>query len=96
MRTAGDTGGLLGRSMPAACHTWDHGLATGRAGPATRGTRDGAGACSCQGPHPRAPVRPGGRFGANYDPDKDLHLVLTNPGLSHLSARQILDRLLGI
>ena len=29
MRTAGDTGGLLGRSMPAACHNWDHGLAAG-------------------------------------------------------------------
>ena len=38
----------------------------------------------------------GVRFGANYDPDKDLHFVLINPGLSHLSARQILDRLLGI
>ena len=37
-----------------------------------------------------------GCFGANYDPDKDLHFVLINPGLSHLSARQILDRLLGI
>jgi hypothetical protein len=38
----------------------------------------------------------GVRFGANYDPDKDLHFVLISPGLSHLSARQILDRLLGI
>ena len=35
-------------------------------------------------------------FGANYDRDKDLHFVLIDPGLSHLSARQILDRLLGI
>ena len=38
----------------------------------------------------------GVRFGDNYDPHKDLHFVLINPGLSHLSARQILDRLLGI
>jgi hypothetical protein len=38
----------------------------------------------------------GVRFGANYDRDKDLHFVLIDPGLSHLSARQILDRLLGI
>jgi hypothetical protein len=38
----------------------------------------------------------GVRFGANYDRDKDLHFVLIDPGLSHLSARQILERLLGI
>jgi hypothetical protein len=37
----------------------------------------------------------GVRFGANYDRDKDLHFVLIDPGLSRLSARQILDRLLG-
>jgi hypothetical protein len=37
----------------------------------------------------------GVRFGANYDPAKDLHFVLIDPGLSRLSARQILDRLLG-
>jgi hypothetical protein len=38
----------------------------------------------------------GVRFGANYDPDKDLHFVLIDPGLSQLSARQILNRLLGL
>jgi hypothetical protein len=38
----------------------------------------------------------GVRFGANYDRDKDLRFVLIDPGFSHLSARQILDRLLGI
>jgi hypothetical protein len=37
----------------------------------------------------------GVRFGANYDPDKGLHFVLIDPGLSHLTARQILDRLFG-
>jgi hypothetical protein len=35
-------------------------------------------------------------FGANYDRDKDLHFVLIDPGFSQLSARQILDRQLGI
>ena len=38
----------------------------------------------------------GVRFGANYVPEKKLHFVLIDPGLSHLSAREILDRLLGI
>ena len=38
----------------------------------------------------------GVRFGANYDPDKRLHFVLIDPGFSGLTARQILDRLLGI
>jgi hypothetical protein len=38
----------------------------------------------------------GVRFGANYVPEKNLHFVLIDPGFSHLSARQILDRLLGI
>jgi len=38
----------------------------------------------------------GVRFGANSDPDKDLHFGLIDPGFSHLSARQILNRLLGI
>ena len=38
----------------------------------------------------------GVRFGANYDRDKDLHFVLIDPGRSGRSARQILDRLLGI
>jgi hypothetical protein len=38
----------------------------------------------------------GVRFGANYDPDKHLHFVLIDPGFSGLTARQILDRLLGI
>jgi hypothetical protein len=38
----------------------------------------------------------GVRFGANYDRDRDLHFVLIDPGFSRLSARQILDRLLGI
>jgi hypothetical protein len=38
----------------------------------------------------------GVRFGANYDPAKHLHFVLIDPGFSQLSARQILDRLLGI
>jgi hypothetical protein len=38
----------------------------------------------------------GVRFGANYVPEKHLHFVLIDPGLSGLSARQILDRLLGI
>jgi hypothetical protein len=38
----------------------------------------------------------GVRFGANHDPAKDLHFVLIDPGFSHLSARQILNRLLGI
>ncbi|HSK36516.1 MAG TPA: hypothetical protein VLA80_07255 [Actinomycetota bacterium] len=37
----------------------------------------------------------GVRFGANFDRDKDLHFVLIKPGFSQLSARQILDRLLG-
>ena len=38
----------------------------------------------------------GVRFGANYVPEKNLHFVLIDPGFSHLSAREILDRLLGI
>jgi hypothetical protein len=38
----------------------------------------------------------GVRFGANHDPDKHRYFVLINPGFSQLSARQILDRLLGI
>jgi hypothetical protein len=38
----------------------------------------------------------GARFGANYVPKEHLHFVLIDPGLSGLSARQILDRLLGI
>ena len=37
----------------------------------------------------------GVRFGANFDREKDLHFVMIKPGLSQLSARQILDRLLG-
>lgn len=37
----------------------------------------------------------GVRFGANFDREKDLHFVLIKPGFSQLSARQILDRLLG-
>ena len=38
----------------------------------------------------------GVRFGANYDRGRHLHFVLIDPGFSHLSTRQILDRLLGI
>jgi hypothetical protein len=38
----------------------------------------------------------GVRFGANYDRGRHLRFVLIDPGFSHLSARQILDRLLGI
>jgi hypothetical protein len=38
----------------------------------------------------------GVRFGANYVPEKHLHFVLIDPGFSRLTARQILDRLLGI
>ena len=38
----------------------------------------------------------GVRFGANYDPEKHFYFVLIDPGLSHLSAREILDRLLGV
>ena len=38
----------------------------------------------------------GVRFGANFDPDKNFYFVLINPGHSGLSAREILDRLLGI
>ena len=38
----------------------------------------------------------GARFGANYVPEEHLHFVLIDPGLSGLTARQILDRLLGI
>jgi hypothetical protein len=37
----------------------------------------------------------GVRFGANHDPDRHLYFVLIDPGLSRLTARQILDRLLG-
>jgi hypothetical protein len=38
----------------------------------------------------------GVRFGMNFDADKHLYFVLIKPGLSHLSAREILNRLLGI
>jgi len=38
----------------------------------------------------------GVRFGANADPAKNYYFVLIDPGLSQLSARQILNRLLGI
>ena len=38
----------------------------------------------------------GVRFGANDDPEKHFYFVLIDPGLSHLSAREILDRLLGV
>ena len=38
----------------------------------------------------------GVRVGANYVPEKHLHFVLIDPGFSRLTARQILDRLLGI
>jgi hypothetical protein len=38
----------------------------------------------------------GVRFGANFDREKNLYFVLINPGHSGLSAREILDRLLGI
>ncbi len=37
----------------------------------------------------------GARFGANHDPGRRLYFVLIDPGLSGLTARQILDRLLG-
>ena len=37
----------------------------------------------------------GVRFGANINPDTGEHFVLIKPGLSRLSARQILNRLLG-
>jgi hypothetical protein len=38
----------------------------------------------------------GVRFGANVDPETGEYVVLIKPGRSRLSARQILDRLLGI
>lgn len=38
----------------------------------------------------------GVRLGANINPDTGEHVVLIKPGLSRLSARQILNRLLGI
>jgi hypothetical protein len=38
----------------------------------------------------------GVRFGMNYVPKEHLHFVLIDPGFSGLTARQILDRLLGI
>jgi hypothetical protein len=38
----------------------------------------------------------GVRFGANADPAKDWYVVLIKPGLSQLSPRQILNRLLGV
>jgi hypothetical protein len=38
----------------------------------------------------------GVRFGANADPSKDWYVVLIKPGLSRLSPRQILNRLLGV
>ena len=37
----------------------------------------------------------GVRFGANFDPNRHMYFVLIDPGLSGLTARQILDRLLG-
>jgi predicted small lipoprotein YifL len=37
----------------------------------------------------------GARFGVNADPAKNFYFVLIDPGLSRLSARQILDRMLG-
>jgi hypothetical protein len=37
----------------------------------------------------------GVRFGANPEPDRGLYVVLIDPGFSRLTARQILDRLLG-
>ena len=37
----------------------------------------------------------GVRFGANHDPDRNMYFVLIKPGLSSLTARQILGRLLG-
>jgi hypothetical protein len=38
----------------------------------------------------------GVRFGANHVPEQHLYFVVIDPGLSGLSAREILDRLLGI
>jgi hypothetical protein len=38
----------------------------------------------------------GVRFGANADPARDSYVVLIKPGLSQLSTRQILNRLLGV
>ena len=38
----------------------------------------------------------GVRFGANADPARDWYVVLIKPGLSQLSTRQILNRLLGV
>lgn len=38
----------------------------------------------------------GVRFGANADPARGWSVVLIKPGLSQLSPRQILNRLLGI
>jgi hypothetical protein len=38
----------------------------------------------------------GVRFGANADPSKGYYVVLIKPGLSQLSPRQILNRLLGV
>ena len=37
----------------------------------------------------------GVRFGAGFDQARQVHLILIDPGFSQLSARQILDRLLG-
>ena len=37
----------------------------------------------------------GVRFGAGFDQARQIHIILIDPGLSQLSARQILDRLLG-
>jgi hypothetical protein len=39
--------------------------------------------------------RKGAGFGANYDPDQEVWFVVIHPGFSGLSAREILDRLLG-
>ena len=38
----------------------------------------------------------GVRFGANFDPGTGEYVVLIKPGFSRLSARQILNRLLGV
>ena len=39
--------------------------------------------------------RKGVGFGAGYDPDRETEFVMIHPGFSGLTARQILDRLLG-
>jgi hypothetical protein len=94
MRTAGDTGGLLGRSMPAACHNRHPGrLRPGPAGPA-------AGPATADADRPARDPEHGHHPGVVPAPAaaqrRQLYFVLIKPGLSHLSARQILNRLLGI